>query len=748
MNMKPSDSLKKINAKIQAEAMEHYAYLISNELVLKVIIENSTAFQDILRKDEANTELLIQKLDEKLALITEQWKETNKDYDNNDVEWKKETKSLWDAMIQRAKIMTRASYNELDVVYEMLQQKSFCSEILSSSGIKHRSVEQAANKTARSLQMEGSEGEGMSDELMNRILVDMRKNADENIYEPMIGRKDELESLVQVLARKRKNNPIIVGEAGVGKTAIVEGFAVALSDGKVHESLKDFKLLSLDINAMVAGTKYRGDLEERLQAVIKKVSDGKTILFIDEIHALNQGESNNNILTALKPHLTTGKLRMIGATTVKEYRSMFEKDGAMSRRFNKISVSDLDKEGTIELLYKIKGGYEKNHGVTYDDGVMERIVEMAARFITNKQFPDKAIDLLDESGAFVKINSEDKIVTKRIVNQIIAKIAKQPLENIENDANESLKYLSSRISARVFGQDDAVKIVTDAVILTKSGFGDENKPLGSFLFVGPTGVGKTELAKQLSENLAMNLIRLDMSEYSDPMSSTKLIGSSAGYVGYDEGGMLTEKVNENPYSIVLFDEIEKAHKNIYNLLLQVLDYGFLTDGQGRKIDFRNTLIIFTSNAGVKTTSQEQRSIGFIKNEQVSDSIIDKHKLELTFSPEFRNRLDGIVEFKSITQSIVLDIVNKAILPIQEKALKQGFHLVIDECVIADIVKRGFKPEFGAREVNRTVKDRLSLPVAKAITFGDIKSGSKLYVSLNEDEVLVSSKKPQKKLETV
>lgn len=747
MNMKPSDSLKKINEKIQSSAMEHYAHLISNELVLKVIIENSTAFQDVLKNDKANTELLIQKLDEKLELITEQWKETNKDYED-DIEWKKETKSLFDATMQRAKIMTRSSYNELDVIYEMLQQKSFCSDILNQAGVKHRSVEQAVNKAARSLQTEGADSDNMSEELMSRMLIDMRKNANENIYEPMIGRKEELETLIQILARKRKNNPILVGEAGVGKTAIVEGFAIALSEGKVHESIQDFKLLSLDINAMVAGTKYRGDLEERLQAVIKKVSDGKTILFIDEIHALNQGETNNNILTALKPHLTTGKLRMIGATTTKEYRSMFEKDGAMSRRFNKISVSDLDKEGTKQLLDKIKGGYEKEHGVTYEEGVMDRIVEMAARFITNKQFPDKAIDLLDESGAYVKINCAEKVVTERVINQIIAKIAKQPLENIENDANESLKYLSSRISARVFGQDDAVKIVTDAVILAKSGFGDENKPLGSFLFVGPTGVGKTELAKQLSENLAMNLIRLDMSEYSERMSSTKLIGSSAGYVGYEEGGLLTEKVNENPYSIVLFDEIEKADKSIYNLLLQVLDYGFLNDGQGRKIDFRNTLIIFTSNAGVKTTSQEQRSIGFIKNVDVSNSIIDKHKLELTFSPEFRNRLDGIVEFKSITQSIVLDIVNKAILPIQEKALKQGFHLIIDECVIADIVKRGFKPEFGAREVSRTVKDRLALPVAKAITFGEIKTGAKLYVSLDEDEVVVSSKKPQKKLETV
>lgn len=746
--MKPSNSFKEINAKIQESAMSSYANLVSIELILKVIVENSTSFQEILKEDKANTQLIITKLDEKLESITALWKESNPDYED-ETHWKNDATSMMNSMRQRAKIMGLTSFSEINVVYEILNNKSFCTDVLNEAGVKLRSVEQAVRKNTRSLQSEGGEGaEDLSEENLKKFLVDMKKNAEDNNYDPMIGRQDELERMVQILSRKRKNNPVLIGDAGVGKTAIVEGFAIALADGKVHESLKDFRLLSLDLNAMVAGTRYRGDLEERLQAVIKHVSDGKTILFIDEIHALNQGETHNNVLTTLKPHLTGGKLRIVGATTVKEYRSLFEKDGAMSRRFNKVSVEALDNESTIQLLGRIKKVYEDAHSVKFADGVVERIVELAARFITNKQFPDKAIDLLDESGAYVKIHNTEKVVTKEVIDEIVAKIAKQPLENIANDVNDSLKYLSSRIASRVFGQDEAIQKVTDSVILAKSGFGDETKPLGSFLFVGPTGVGKTELAKQLSENLAMNLIRLDMSEYSSEISISKLVGSPAGYVGYGEGGFLTEKVNENPYSIVLFDEIEKAHPKIYNLFLQVLDYGFMTDAEGRKIDFRNTLIIFTSNAGVKTTAQEQRSIGFLPSAEKNESAIDKQKLELTFTPEFRNRLDGIVEFKSITQSIVLDIVNKAILPIQEKATKQGYTLVIDEAVIADIVKRGFKPEFGAREVNRTVRERLALPIAKAVTFGDIPSGSKLYVSLDGEEISVTSKKSSKKVELV
>lgn len=740
MQPKPSKSLKDINTILQNDATNTYASYVTLELLLKTIIENSEAFKKILKNDKSNVELMLTQLQEHLEHSTTTWKDSNPDY-AEEITYNSGFLSLMENVRHNAKVMNYDSFSEINVIFDMMNSKNAVSEILNKGGVKIRTVQESILKSKQNMQAEGAD-EGDEDNIqVKRFLVDMRENAKSGVYSPMIGRQKELNDLIQIISRKKKNNPVLIGDAGVGKTAIVEGFALAFENGEVHESLSQFRLLMLDVNALTAGTKYRGDLEKRVQAVINHVSDGQTIVFIDEIHALNQGETNGSILTILKPHLTGGKMRVIGSTTIKEYRTLFEKDAAMSRRFNKISVEELNKEETLELLDRVKDEYAESHKVTYAEGVIEQIVELSARFITNKKFPDKAIDLLDEAGAYAKLKTEDKIVTVSFVNSIVARITKQPLENIENNNNnETLRHLSTKVSSKVFGQDDAINRVTDAVILAKSGFADEQKPLGSFLFVGPTGVGKTELAKQLSETLAMNLIRLDMSEYSSEISTTKLIGASAGYVGFEDGGALTEKVNEHPFSIVLLDEIEKAHPKIYNLFLQILDYGTITDGAGRKIDFRNTLIIFTSNAGVKATSQEQRSIGFVAPTKNDASGIDKHKLEMTFTPEFRNRLDGIIEFKPISQSIVLDIVNKAILPIQEKATKQGYKLVIDDNVISDIVKRGFKPEFGAREVNRTVKDRLALPIAKAITFGAIKTNGKIYVSLVDDEIVVTDKK--------
>jgi len=743
---KPSKSFKDINAIMQNNATNNYASYITLELMLKTIIENSAAFKKILDDDKSNVQLMLTSLNDTLEHTTNLWKQNTPDY-ADDIAYKSDFSSLLDDVRNNAKITNQQTFSELNVIFSMMNSKTAVSDILNKGGVKIRSVQTAIEKTKQNMQAEGVE-EGDEDTVpVKRFLIDMRENAKNGVYSPMIGRQKELEDVIQILSRKKKNNPVLIGDAGVGKTAIIEGFALAFENGEVHESLKDFRLLLLDVNALTAGTKYRGDLEKRVQSVITHVSDGNTIVFIDEIHSLNQGETNGNILTILKPHLTGGKMRVVGSTTIKEYRNLFEKDAAMSRRFNKVSVEELNKEETLLLLARVKDEYELNHKVVYAEGVIEQIVELSSRFITNKKFPDKAIDLLDEAGAYAKLKTEDKIVTLSFINQIVARITKQPLENIENNNNhETLRHLSTKVASKVFGQDDAIRKVTDAVILAKSGFSDEEKPLGSFLFVGPTGVGKTELAKQLSETLAMNLIRLDMSEYSSEMSTTKLIGATAGYIGFEDGGALTEKVNEHPFSIVLLDEIEKAHPKIYNLFLQILDYGMITDGTGRKIDFRNTLIIFTSNAGVKATSQENRSIGFLPS-AAAEGGIDKHKLEMTFTPEFRNRLDGIVEFKAITQSIILDIVKKAIVPIQDKITKKGYTLVIDDNVITDIVKRGFKPEFGAREVNRTVKERLSLPIAKALTFGAIK-GKKIFVSLVDDEIVVKDKKTVELLEKV
>lgn len=752
---KPSKSLTAINSSIQTKALSDYASYITNELTLKVILEESKDVQEILKKDKSDIDGMIAQLNERLEHLTNQWKTTNPDY-KDEIEYRGDCKSLMNNVRERAKISGIPTYSEINVVWEMMTIKGDVREILNKGGVKIRSIEEGLKKSSQNLHSNGMEDDDESAaELLKRFLIDMRQKAKDGDYNEMIGREEELQSVIQVLSRKSKNNPILVGEAGVGKTSIAEGLALAFENGTIHESLKDYRLLSLDINGLISGTKYRGELERRLEIVIKHISDGKTIVFIDEIHSVSTSESgsSSSIVNTLKPHLTNGKVRVIGTTTIKEYRTHFEKDAALSRRFNKISVEQLSKADTLTLMHRVQESYEKAHNVKYAVGVVDAIVDLTARFIFNKQFPDKAIDILDEAGAFVKLNYENKLVDVSVVQKIIARISKQPVENIETTSgNGNLRELSNKLSSKIFGQEDAIKRVTDSVILSQSGFGDEEKPLGSFLFVGPTGVGKTELAKQLAENLSMKLIRFDMSEYSDATGVSKMIGSSAGFVGHEDGGVLTEKINENPYAIVLFDEIEKADRKVYNLLLQVLDYGFLTDGAGRKVDFRNTLIIFTSNAGVKGTAREQRTLsvtgGTSTVAKEGSSHIDQKLLEAAFSPEFRNRLDGIVEFKSITQSIVLDIVNKAIEPITQKIQEKGYTLNIDDTVISDIVKRGFKPEFGAREVNRTVKDRLALPLAKALTFGSIIPGSKIYVTLDGEEIVVANKTLAKDVDVV
>ena len=554
--------------------------------------------------------------------------------------------------------------------------------------------------------------------------------------DPLIGRERELERVVQTLCRRRKNNPLLVGEAGVGKTAIAEGLARRVVEGDVPEILAKCQVYSLDMGALLAGTKYRGDFEQRLKAVLKQLLDNPhAILFIDEIHTLiGAGAASGGTLDAsnlLKPALSTGQLKCIGATTYNEYRGIFEKDHALSRRFQKIDVMEPSIEETVLILRGLKTRFEAHHGIKYAASALTSAAELAARYINDRHLPDKAIDVIDEAGAAQRIlpkSKQKKVITKHEIEEIVAKIARVPPQSVSSDDRSQLKNLDRNLKAVVFGQEQAIDALSAAIKMARSGLGDPQKPTGCFLFSGPTGVGKTEVARQLAYIMGVELIRFDMSEYMERHAVSRLIGAPPGYVGFDQGGLLTEAVTKHPYSVLLLDEIEKAHPDVYNILLQVMDHGTLTDNNGRKADFRNVMIIMTTNAGAAELSKT--SIGFTLSKQSGDEMAEIKRM---FSPEFRNRLDAIISFAALDRDIIMRVVDKFLMQLEEQLHEKKVEVSFTAAIKEHLARKGFDPQMGARPMARLIQDTIRTALADELLFGRLANGGKVTVDLDAQQ---------------
>jgi len=551
--------------------------------------------------------------------------------------------------------------------------------------------------------------------------------------DPLIGRDHELERVIQILCRRRKNNPLLVGEAGVGKTAIAEGLARRVVEGDVPDILKKAVVYALDMGALLAGTKYRGDFEQRLKAVLKQLNENPhAILFIDEIHTLiGAGAASGGTLDAsnlLKPALSSGQLKCIGATTYNEYRGVFEKDHALSRRFQKIDVNEPSVAETIAILKGLKSRFEEHHGVKYQPAALSAAAELSARFINDRHLPDKAIDVIDEAGAAQKIlpkSKQKRVIGKHEIEEIIAKITRIPAQTVSVDDRNALKTLDRDLKAVVFGQDKAISALTAAIRMARSGLGNPVKPIGSFLFSGPTGVGKTEVARQLAYVMGVELLRFDMSEYMERHAVSRLIGAPPGYIGFDQGGLLTEAITKNPYSVLLLDEIEKAHPDIFNILLQVMDHGTLTDNNGRKADFRNVVIIMTTNAGAAELSKT--SMGFTASRQSGDEM---GEIKRMFTPEFRNRLDGIISFQSLDRSIILRVVDKFLMQLEEQLHEKKVDISFTPALREHLAEKGFDPQMGARPMSRLIQDTIRSALADELLFGRLANGGKVTVDLD------------------
>jgi ATP-dependent Clp protease ATP-binding subunit ClpA len=603
--------------------------------------------------------------------------------------------------------------------------------------ISHGITKAPASKEAKGgseAEQEAAGEEQQSSGALETYTLNLNAQALVGKIDPLIGREREIERVIQTLCRRRKNNPLLVGEAGVGKTAIAEGLARRIVEGQVPEILARCQVYALDMGALLAGTKYRGDFEQRLKAVLKQLVDNpNAILFIDEIHTLiGAGAASGGTLDAsnlLKPALSTGALKCIGATTYNEYRGVFEKDHALSRRFQKIDVPEPSIEETVAILRGLKSRFEAHHGVKYSGNALTSAVELSARYINDRHLPDKAIDVIDEAGAAQKIlpkSKQKKVVGKTEIEEIIAKIARIPPASVSQDDRAALKNLDRDLKAVVFGQDKAIDALVSAIRTARSGLANPQKPIGCFLFSGPTGVGKTEVARQLAYCMGIELHRFDMSEYMERHAVSRLIGAPPGYVGFDQGGLLTEAVTKKPYAVLLLDEIEKAHPDIFNILLQVMDHGTLTDNNGRKADFRNIIIVMTTNAGAEGLNKPV--MGFTGKKEPGD---ESAEIKRMFSPEFRNRLDATISFGSLGHDIILRVVDKFLMQLEAQLQEKKVEAIFTEVLREYLAKRGFDPLMGARPMSRLIQDTIRRALADELLFGKLANGGKVTVDVDE-----------------
>ncbi len=576
---------------------------------------------------------------------------------------------------------------------------------------------------------------------LEEFATNLNEMARRGKIDPLIGRRDELERTIQILCRRRKNNPLFVGEAGVGKTAIAEGLAKKIVDEEVPEVLADATIYALDLGGLIAGTKYRGDFEKRLKAVVDQLKrQPGAVLFIDEIHnVIGAGAASGGVMDAsnlIKPVLASGELRCIGSTTYQEYRGIFEKDRALARRFQKIDVVEPSVSETIEILKGLRDRFQDHHKVKYTNKALEAAAELAARYINDRHLPDKAIDVIDEAGAsqrLLPVSKRKKSIGVIDVENIVAKMARIPPKNVSLSDKEQLKNLDRDLKMVIFGQDTAIETLTTAIRMSRSGLGSDEKPIGSFLFSGPTGVGKTEVSRQLAHILGVELVRFDMSEYMERHTVSRLIGAPPGYVGFDQGGLLTEAITKSPYAVLLLDEIEKAHPDVFNLLLQVMDHGTLTDNNGRKADFRNVILVMTTNAGAEQMSR--RSMGFAVQDHTTDGM---EHIQRMFSPEFRNRLDAIVQFAPLSRDHVLNVVDKFIIELEEQLRDKSVSIDFDMASRCWIAEHGYDPKMGARPMARVIQEHIKRPLANELLFGELANGGSVSVRVEDDALVLET----------
>nr|WP_253904554.1 ATP-dependent Clp protease ATP-binding subunit ClpA [Bordetella trematum] len=637
-----------------------------------------------------------------------------------------------------------AIYGEKDshAVYYLQQQGVTRLDVVNflSHGITKQGQDEpaAAQKEPPSSAEEGADSRQSP---LDQYATDLNAAALAGRIDPLIGREHEVERVIQVLCRRRKNNPLLVGEAGVGKTAIAEGLAWRITRGEVPEILQSAQVYALDMGALLAGTKYRGDFEQRLKGVLKQIrGNPDAILFIDEIHTLiGAGSASGGTLDAsnlLKPALSSGQLKCIGATTYTEYRGVFEKDHALSRRFQKIDVPEPSVEQTVQILRGLKSRFEEHHSVRYSAAALTAAAELSARHINDRHLPDKAIDVIDEAGAAQRLlprSRQKKVIGKAEIEAIVSKIARIPPQSVSNDDRSKLATLDRDLKTVVFGQDQAIDALSAAIKMARSGLGKPDKPIGAFLFSGPTGVGKTEVARQLAFTLGVELLRFDMSEYMERHAVSRLIGAPPGYVGFDQGGLLTEAVTKQPHCVLLLDEIEKAHPDVFNILLQVMDHGTLTDNNGRKADFRNVILIMTTNAGAETLNRA--AIGFVNSRSTGDEMAEIRRM---FTPEFRNRLDAIIPFAPLDREIILRVVDKFLMQLEDQLHERRVEAVFTQRLRDYLAKHGFDPLMGARPMQRLIQDTIRRALADELLFGRLVDGGSVTVDLGEDDKVVLS----------
>ncbi len=639
---------------------------------------------------------------------------------------------------QAVYLLGKQNVSRLDVVSFISHGLSKTDDEADATSEQHNDLgeEQAAKATQKPLEL---------------YAVNLNERASEGKIDPLIGRSEEVNRTIQILCRRRKNNPLFVGESGVGKTALAEGLAKKIVDDEVPEVLHDNTIYSLDLGALLAGTKYRGDFEKRLKAVLNQLkTEPNSILFIDEIHTIiGAGAASGGAMDAsnlIKPALSTSDLRCIGSTTYQEYRGIFEKDHALARRFQKIDVSEPSADETYLILEGLRSRFEDYHHIKYTQQALRSAAELSERYINDRHLPDKAIDVIDEAGANQQLTEASKRKTTIDVEEIeaiIASIARIPTKTVSTNDKNSLKKLARNLKLVIHGQDSAIEILDDAIKMARAGIGRDNQPIGSFLFAGPTGVGKTEVSTQLAKLMGIELIRFDMSEYMERHTVSRLIGAPPGYVGYDQGGLLTEEINKHPHCVLLLDEIEKAHPDVFNLLLQVMDNGSLTDNNGRKADFRNVILIMTTNMGAEAMSRS--SMGFTTQDHASDGM---EAIKRGFTPEFRNRLDAVVQFDSLSTEVMERVVDKFIFELENQLAQKSVELYVEPSARKWLARKGYDPKMGARPMARLIQDSIKKPLAEALLFGELEHGGKVVVSEENDELKFDLKSEVAKVDTV
>ena len=734
-------------------AQEQKHEFVTVEHLLLALLDNSDA-KDLLNSNKVSIEQLKVDLEEFVGSTTPKI--------SNDSEIDIQPTLGFQRVIQRAVFHVQSSgkdevrgsnvlvaiFSEKESQSVFLLEQAGLTRLDAVSYLSHGRSEDndLANETAN----ESNEPE--SNNALEQFTTNLNKEALEGRVDPLIGRNSEVERVVQILARRSKNNPLLVGESGVGKTAIAEGLAKLITENKVPDLIKDSVIYSLDMGALLAGTKYRGDFEERLKAVLKELEeDSSAILFIDEIHTIiGAGATSGGVMDAsnlLKPALAKRGLQFVGSTTYKEFRGIFEKDRALSRRFQKVEVSEPSIDETFNILKGLKSRFEEHHEIKYTEGSLKAAATLASKHINDRFLPDKAIDVVDEAGArqkLVSVSKRKKTINELDIEKIVASIARIPEKTVSSSDKKSLEKLEENLKRVIFGQDEAVESLSSSIKLARAGLRIDEKPVGSFLFSGPTGVGKTELSKQLASIMGIEFVRFDMSEYMERHTVSRLIGAPPGYVGYDQGGLLTESVNKHPHSVILLDEIEKAHPEVFNILLQVMDHGTLTDNNGRKADFRNTIVIMTTNTGAQDMSRA--SMGFQSQDHSSDAT---EMIKKTFSPEFRNRLDGIIQFNPLPTEVIQTVVDKFLVELQVQLDVQKVQLDVSDEVREWLLENGYDKNMGARPMERLIQDSIKTVLAEEILFGELsKTGGIASVELVDNKISINFKENTKQKEKI